>query len=99
MPVLHIIAGPNGAGKTTNAHKILPQIMLKRIEFVNADNIANGLSPFNQESVNFQAGRIMLNRINDLINCGSGFSFETTLSTLSYGKLIESCKNKGNEVL
>ncbi len=65
MPTLYIIAGPNGAGKTTTAQKFLPK-NLKVIEFVNADNIAKGLSPFNPEGVAFEAGRIMLKRIKEL---------------------------------
>jgi predicted ABC-type ATPase len=66
MPDLYIIAGPNGAGKTTASFTILPQIFNCR-EFVNADEIARGLSPFNPESVAFEAGRIMLERIEQLI--------------------------------
>ncbi len=65
MPELFIIAGPNGAGKTTASFTILPQIFNCR-EFVNADEIARGLSPFNPESVAFESGRIMLGRIGNL---------------------------------
>jgi predicted ABC-type ATPase len=61
MPNLYIIAGPNGAGKTTASKTVLPE-MLNCYQFVNADEIARGLSPFAPESVSFQAGRIMLNR-------------------------------------
>ncbi|HEY0030431.1 MAG TPA: hypothetical protein VGC65_06715 [Bacteroidia bacterium] len=67
MPILYIIAGPNGAGKTTSAESLLPGV-LNCIEFVNADLIARGISPYNPESVAIQAGRIMLSRINELIN-------------------------------
>jgi predicted ABC-type ATPase len=59
MPRLYIIAGCNGAGKTTASFTILPEI-LKCKEFVNADAIAAGLSPFNVESVAFEAGRIII---------------------------------------
>lgn len=67
MPNLYILAGPNGrfgapTGKTTAAYTLLPQI-LEVFEFVNADEIARGLSPFNVESVAFEAGRLMLQRI------------------------------------
>ena len=62
MPNLYIIAGCNGAGKTTASYTILPE-MLNCREFVNADNIAAGLSPFNAASVAIEAGRIMLTRI------------------------------------
>ena len=66
MPNLYIIAGCNGAGKTTASYTILPEILNCK-EFVNADNIAAGISPFNPESVAIEAGRIMLKRINELL--------------------------------
>lgn len=90
---LYIIAGCNGAGKTTASFTILPEILDCR-EFVNADEIAKGLSPFQPEKVSFESGRIMLNRINELLLAGESFAFETTLSTRSYrGKLIEARKS------
>lgn len=67
MPNFYIIAGCNGAGKTTASYTILPSILDCK-EFVNADEIAKGLSPFQPESVSFQAGRIMLHRIDELIS-------------------------------
>lgn len=88
MSNLYIIAGCNGAGKTTASYTVLPE-MLNCKEFVNADNIAAGLSPFNPESVAFEAGRIMLKRINELMIDGIDFAFETTLSTRSYVALIK----------
>lgn len=97
MPKLFIIAGPNGAGKTTASFTLLPQ-MLDCREYVNADEIARGLSPFNPESVAFEAGRIMLGRMDQLIQSGQNFAFETTLSTRSYTKLIGRCKLKGYEI-
>lgn len=97
MPKLFIIAGPNGAGKTTASFTILPQILNCR-EFVNADEIARGLSPFNPSNVSFEAGRIMLTRINQLIESETTFAFETTLSTRSYVKLIELSKEKSYEI-
>jgi predicted ABC-type ATPase len=90
---LYIIAGCNGAGKTTASFTILPEIISCR-EFVNADEIAKGLSPFQPENVAFEAGRIMLLRINDLLKNGESFAFETTLSTKSYkSKVMEAKKN------
>ena len=65
---------------------------------MNADNIAAGLSPFKPESVAFEAGRIMLGRINDLLESGAGFAFETTLSTRSYVSFIGKAQNKGYTV-
>ena len=94
MPKLYIIAGCNGAGKTTASYAVLPE-MLGCKEFVNADEIAKGLSPFNPESVAIEAGRLMLQRMDDLLSEGSDFAFETTLSTRSYVKFIEGAQAKG----
>jgi len=98
MPILYIIAGPNGAGKTTTAQKFLPE-KLQVVEFVNADNIAKGLSPFNPAGVAFEAGRIMIRRINELAKQKSDFALETTLSTLSYVKFVNDCKKIGYETV
>ncbi len=94
---LYIIAGCNGAGKTTASFTILPEI-LDCQEFVNADEIAKGLSPFQPEKVSFEAGRIMLNRINELLSKNENFAFETTLSTKIYKSKINEAKNKGYRV-
>ena len=94
MPNLYIISGCNGAGKTTASYTILPE-MLNCKEFVNADEIAKGLSPFQPETVSFHAGRIMLQRINELLDQNVDFAIETTLTTLSYQKTIEFAKTKG----
>ncbi len=94
MPNLYIIAGCNGAGKTTASYTILPEILHCK-EFVNADSIAAGLSPFNVESVALEAGRIMLNRINQLMEEGVDFAFETTLATRSYVSLVKKAQERG----
>lgn len=91
---LYIIAGCNGAGKTTASFTILPEIINCK-EFVNADEIARGLSPFQPEKVAFESGRIMLKRIDDLLNQNENFAFETTLSTKSYKNKIIIAKEKG----
>lgn len=91
---LYIIAGCNGAGKTTASFTILPE-MLNCNEFVNADEIAKGLSPFQPETVAFEAGRIMLNRINELLEQQVDFAFETTLSSLTYQHTIKRAQEKG----
>ncbi len=90
---IFIIAGCNGAGKTTASYTILPEILDCK-EFVNADNIAAGLSPFQPEKVAFEAGRIMLERIEVLLKLNESFAIETTLSTKSYkNKLIQAKKD------
>ena len=94
MPKLFIIAGCNGAGKTTASYSILPE-MLDCREFVNADEIAKGLSPFNPESVAIDAGRLMLQRMYDLLSMDEDFAFETTLASRSYVKFIEQAQSKG----
>lgn len=91
---LYIIAGCNGAGKTTASFTILPEILDCK-EFVNADEIAKGLSPFQPEKVAFEAGRIMLNRINELFISNESFAFETTLATKSYKGKISNAKTNG----
>ena len=85
---LYIIAGCNGAGKTTASFSILPKILDCK-EFVNADEIAKGISPFQPEKVAFEAGRIMLSRIDELFKNQESFAFETTLATKSYKQKIK----------
>jgi len=94
---LYIIAGCNGAGKTTASFTILPEIIECK-EFVNADEIAKGLSPFQPEKVAFESGRIMLKRITELLIDNQSFAFETTLSTKSYKSKILEAKEKGYTV-
>ena len=95
---LFIIAGCNGAGKTTAAYNIMPHV-LNVAQFVNADEIARGLSPFNPESVAIEAGRIMLNRIDELLDQNKSLTIETTLATRSYARLIQKAHQKGYNVI
>jgi len=88
---LYIISGCNGAGKTIASYTILPELLNCR-EFVNADEIARGLSPLNPESEALKAGRLMLIRINELLKKGKDFAFETTLATKSYKNFIFDAK-------
>jgi len=94
MPNLYIISGCNGAGKTTASYSVLPD-MLDCKEFVNADEIAKGLSPFQPDKVAIEAGRIMLNRINELMKQKVDFAFETTLSARTYSHLIKNAQSNG----
>jgi len=94
MPNLFIIAGCNGAGKTTASYTILPSI-LNCDEFVNADEIARGISPFQPEKAAIDAGRIMLSRIRHLLNSKQNFAFETTLSARHYVSLIHEAQEMG----
>lgn len=94
---LYIIAGCNGAGKTTASFTILPDILDCK-EFVNADEIAKGLSPFQPEKVAFEAGRIMLQRIKELLEINQNFAFETTLATKSYKSKVIKAQKQGYTV-
>lgn len=76
----------------------MPEVF-KTVEFVNADEIARGLSPFIVEGVAFQAGRIMLQRLADLVKSQKSFAFETTLSGLAYLNFVKDVTTKGYEVV
>ncbi|RZK36563.1 MAG: zeta toxin [Hymenobacter sp.] len=95
---LYIIAGCNGAGKTTASFTILPE-MLNCREFVNADEIARGLSPFQPDKVAFEAGRIMLHRVDELLRRGQSFALETTLATKIYQQKIKAAQQQGYVVI
>lgn len=91
---LYVIAGCNGAGKTTASFFLLPNVLGCK-EFINADEIAKGLSPFQPEKVSIEAGRIMLHRIDELLNQEKDFAFETTLSSKTYAQTILKAQSKG----
>jgi predicted ABC-type ATPase len=95
---LYIIAGCNGAGKTTASFTILPEI-LSCFEFVNADEIARGLSPFQPEKVAVEAGRIMLKRIDELFKLKVDFAFETTLASKTYKEKVLYAQANGYKVI
>ena len=94
---LYIIAGCNGAGKTTASKRFLPSILNCR-QWVNADEIAYGLSPLDPQSVAFQAGRLMLERIQELLSQDETFAIETTLSTRAYRNMVLQAQSKGYQV-
>jgi predicted ABC-type ATPase len=89
-----VLGGPNGAGKTSAAQVLLPEEIHLR-EFVNADEIARGLSPLNPENAALTAGRLMLEKIQTLINERRSFAFETTCSGRAYIPLLRRCKAAG----
>lgn len=98
MKIIYIIAGPNGAGKTTASYTFLPDIFDCK-EFVNADEIAKGLSPFNPDKLGIIAGRLMLSRINKLLKNDETFAFETTLASKSFAELIKKAKSKNYKIV
>ena len=97
-PKLYIIAGCNGAGKTTASMSVLPEVLDCR-EFVNADEIAKGLSPFKPEEMALEAGRLMLQRIDYLLSRRITFAIETTLATKSYKNLVTRARESGYQVI
>ena len=96
MPFLYIISGCNGAGKTTASFTILPE-MLNCKEFVNSDEIAKGISPFNagSTSVAIEASRILYRRVKELIAKGETFAMETTLAARSMVNLVQEAQKNG----
>ena len=97
MSELLVIGGPNGAGKTTAAKALLPRYT-GIVEFVNADEIARGLSPFNAEGAAIAAGRVMLERMEALIQARTSFAFETTCAGRGHAALIRRCQALGFRV-
>jgi len=97
-PNVYVIAGPNGSGKTTFAKEYLPKFA-KCLEFLNADLIAAGLSPFAPERENVRAGRILLTRIRELSQAGIDFGFETTLAGRNHAKQLSRMKSLGYRIV
>lgn len=96
-PSVYIIAGPNGAGKTTFAREFLPRYAECK-NFINADLIAQGLSPFAPDAAAFQAGRLMLKEIDRFAEQRVDFGIESTLSGTSYLNLIRRLRTQGYAV-
>lgn len=93
---IYLIAGCNGAGKTTFAKEFLPGIGV--IRFLNADEIARGLSPLKPEAVAFKAGKFLLSELRELIDRQETFALESTLSGRTYVKLLEEAKQRGYSI-
>jgi predicted ABC-type ATPase len=96
-PRIYVIAGPNGAGKTTFAREFLPHYADCK-QFINADLIAQGMSPFSPETMAFRAGRLMLEEIETYAKRRESFGFETTLSGSGHVALLQRLKKSGYEV-
>ena len=97
MPKLYIISGCNGSGKTTASYTLLPE-MLNCREFVNSDEFAKSLSPFDPSAASVSASRFMLMKINYLLERNEDFCVETTLATRSLMGIIQEAKSKGYEI-
>jgi hypothetical protein len=97
MPRIDVIAGPNRAGETTFAREFLPYHADCK-QFINADLIAQGMSPFSPDAAAFRAGRLMLQEIERYAGLKESSGFETTFSGLGYLRLLPRFKNSGYEV-
>ena len=94
MNFFYLIAGCNGAGKKTSSFMFFPSFFDCKY-FVNADEIAKGLSPFTPDEMAIQAGKLMIQRIQELIKKGETFAVETTLSSKMYLRILKELKLKG----
>ncbi len=96
--IIQIIAGPNGSGKTTFAETYINNLK-SNIAFLNPDLIASGFGTNDFEKASFLAGRVLLSDIKDKINKGESFAFESTLSGLTYARIIKHAKLKGYKIV
>lgn len=92
QPIVALIGGPNCAGKTTLARTLLPTLGLEH--FVNADNIARGMSD-DAESVALQAGRAMIGQMRWLVAARRSFAFESTLASRTLARFVANAKSSG----
>lgn len=97
QPTVLMIAGPNGAGKTTLAYEAL-QDFFSVNEFVNADEIARGLSPFNSQNQAVAAGRLMLQRLDDLMAARKSFAFEATGASRIFADKLRAARKAGYKI-
>ena len=97
MPKMYIISGCNGSGKTTASYTMLPE-MFQCADFVNSDEFAKGLSPFDPDRASIEASHYMLLKIRYMMDRGKDFTVETTLATRSLKKLILRAQKQGYTV-
>ena len=97
MPNMYIISGCNGAGKTTASYTLLPE-MLECREFVNSDEFAKGLCPFQPENASIKASRFMIFKIRDLLKRKKDFGIETTLATRTLIRTVKQAQEEGYSV-
>lgn len=96
MPSIYVIGGPNGAGKTTFAREFLPAARV--VEFLNADMLAAGLSPFQPGAMAVRSARLLLGRWRELLALRRDFAFESTLSGRTYAGMLRDARAAGYEV-
>jgi predicted ABC-type ATPase len=96
-PTIYVIAGCNGAGKTTFAKEFLPK-EVKCLRFLNADEIARGLSPFKPSAGAIQAARLLLRQVDNSLHHRETFALESTLSGKTYIRLFQRARKLGYEI-
>lgn len=96
-PTLCIIGGCNGAGKTTLARELLPRMGIMR--FLNADEIARGLSPLDPTLTAFRAGRILIEEVKALMAAKGSFAIESTLSGKTYVAMLRKAREQGYRIV
>ncbi len=96
-PTLCLIGGCNGAGKTTLARELLPLMGIRR--FLNADEIARGLSPLDPTLTAFRAGRLLIEETRALVLAGTDFALESTLSGKTHLALLQAAKLRGYRIV
>jgi len=94
MKDIVLLGGPNGAGKTTAASVLLPE-ELRVSAFLNADEIARRISPNDVDAAAFEAGRILIEQMRDMIRRGQSFAVETTCAGKSYLRILKDCQSAG----
>ena len=94
--MITMVSGRAGEGKTTFAKEFLPNYA-KCPNFVNADLIAQGLSPFSPQQVAIKAGKLVLQQIKEFIERNIDFGFETTLAGKTYLRYFQKLKRNCGE--
>ena len=91
QPQIIILAGPNGAGKSTIATRLIPP----SIPFLNADEIAKGLTAEETKNKDVLAGRMLLRQMDELEAQRASFAVETTLASRSLAPRIARLQQSG----
>jgi len=97
VPTIYLIAGANGAGKTTFAREFLPK-EVNCLRFMNADEVARGLSPFAPEAATIRAGRVLIGEIRAALRSRESFGWESTLAGRSHAPILANARRDGYEV-